>query len=631
MRTTFRAAVLGCCLLLLCGFVRGGYVSTPTGGFQGNPNVTISAINATGGIAASRSSGQIPASVQVSAAAITATGTSEAYEDLQYNWDFGDPTGTETFTNPYTGLVENANSAQTGPEATYVYRNVGTGSYTITLTMTGMNGSTPVTTTKTAIFTVSAFSPTTVLYWDSVGGSDSNNGTSPATPKQTYPTILTAIASVSSNTGFNFKCGSSWNTGASNGFNIGSKTLSHVHFQSYGTCGTAPVFNMNGANSYGIHTDGDGSSNQDDIVISGLNFQTVTGFDNTGSGSGAGGILTFADGSGSPGNLSNFFLDNVTVAQNINTTTSTNNVVDFSGNTANPNVLNNVVVWKSSFSGPPGTSSNTRMGLNMILGQWASVIGSSFSGNGTSTSQDHHIYPLMQNHAVFRYNTFNSASGKAFAINCDWNSISGGNETAQYWLISDNLVQGPIYFHDASNGQQNQQVLFSNFVTQRNRINITPTVTGGTINFVGGQSMTWRYNQIWNVDDTILSPMGSTSALYKFYFNYVYVASTAQTGPLFDYWNSSTSPGPLTYTTKFVITDNQIQDQRSSGTVWNLGWTNQSGALIDRNTTYTPNRTLSFGDQNTGKTFSQWQAAGFDPNGLNTNPGFINGAAGQFH
>src|SRR5262245_12733905 len=82
--------------------------------FGGNPNVTITAIDASGGIVASRTSGQTPCFIQVSASAITATGTSVPYEDLEYSWNFGDSAGTELIVNPTNNNIVNAN-AQSGP------------------------------------------------------------------------------------------------------------------------------------------------------------------------------------------------------------------------------------------------------------------------------------------------------------------------------------------------------------------------------------------------------------------------------------------------------------------------------------------------------------------------------------
>jgi len=58
--------------------------------FYGDPYTNVSAISDAGGIVLSRSSGVTPAFVQVSASAITATGTSRPYETLEYSWNFGD-------------------------------------------------------------------------------------------------------------------------------------------------------------------------------------------------------------------------------------------------------------------------------------------------------------------------------------------------------------------------------------------------------------------------------------------------------------------------------------------------------------------------------------------------------------
>ncbi|WP_199756784.1 S8 family serine peptidase [Tautonia sociabilis] len=85
-------------------------------------------------ITITRTEGFEPLIVQVSAA-LTTTDAGDAYTDLEYSWDFGDPFGREELVNPVTGALVNANSDQTGPEASYVYRSPGT--YTITLTVRG--------------------------------------------------------------------------------------------------------------------------------------------------------------------------------------------------------------------------------------------------------------------------------------------------------------------------------------------------------------------------------------------------------------------------------------------------------------------------------------------------------------
>lgn len=78
--------------------------------------------------------GVIPMCVQVSACETTCN-AGNAYGDLHYEWDFGEPAGSDTFVDHKTGKTVNANSDQQGPEAVYVYRNAGT--FTITLTAKG--------------------------------------------------------------------------------------------------------------------------------------------------------------------------------------------------------------------------------------------------------------------------------------------------------------------------------------------------------------------------------------------------------------------------------------------------------------------------------------------------------------
>jgi PKD repeat protein len=109
----------------------------------------------------SRATGAVPLVVQVHAADTTATFSDggaaflaavnrafDPYLDLEFSWDFGDAAGTETFTDPILGEV-NANTDQTGPAAAYVYRTPG--SYTITLTARGWNGSAYVTASTTTL------------------------------------------------------------------------------------------------------------------------------------------------------------------------------------------------------------------------------------------------------------------------------------------------------------------------------------------------------------------------------------------------------------------------------------------------------------------------------------------------
>lgn len=97
-------------------------------------------------------SGVIPFHIQVSASETTCN-AGNAYRDLHYEWDFGDSSGTEAFTDHFNSKTVNANNAQEGPEAAYLYRNPGT--YTVTLTVTGKDeNGTIITASTTTIRTI---------------------------------------------------------------------------------------------------------------------------------------------------------------------------------------------------------------------------------------------------------------------------------------------------------------------------------------------------------------------------------------------------------------------------------------------------------------------------------------------
>lgn len=102
--------------------------------YHGKPKIT-GLTTITPKIICSRSpAGAIPFFIMVSASETTAD-AGNPYRDLHFEWDFGDPNGTETFIDHWNGQTVNANNCQVGGEAGYVYRNPG--NYTITLTAKG--------------------------------------------------------------------------------------------------------------------------------------------------------------------------------------------------------------------------------------------------------------------------------------------------------------------------------------------------------------------------------------------------------------------------------------------------------------------------------------------------------------
>lgn len=108
--------------------------------------------------------GAMPFHIQVSAEGTTHDGArpENAYIDLHYEWDFGDPSGTETATDYWNGKTVNANNCQQGPEAVYLYRTPGT--YTITLTVKGKDSNGDLVTASTTTM------KTTASYYIYAGG-----------------------------------------------------------------------------------------------------------------------------------------------------------------------------------------------------------------------------------------------------------------------------------------------------------------------------------------------------------------------------------------------------------------------------------------------------------------------------
>ncbi len=189
----------------------------------------------------SNSSGFVGQGVQVSAKGTTCTGCSYPETQIEYRWDFSDSGGVETFTCPVTGAVLNANSDQHCHEAGYLYRSAGT--KTITCTARVWTGSAFITATATTTYTVNALS-LSMLYFDSVGGADGNNGLTSGAPKQTYSAIKTWLEGGSGRGAF-IKGGSSY-TAITTSITIPATTGCLI--EQYST-GNKPIFKADAAST----------------------------------------------------------------------------------------------------------------------------------------------------------------------------------------------------------------------------------------------------------------------------------------------------------------------------------------------------------------------------------------------
>lgn len=165
--------------------------------YAGHPKIT-GLTTITPKIVCSRTpTGVFPFFVQVSACETTSD-AGKTYRDLDYRWNFGDASGTETMTDHATGKTVNLNTSQMGPEAGYLYRTPGT--YTITLTLTGKdeNGTT-VTASTTSLLTLGQYY---IFMGQATGGTYTLTVNGETTSAIAYnasaATILTALQALAS-------------------------------------------------------------------------------------------------------------------------------------------------------------------------------------------------------------------------------------------------------------------------------------------------------------------------------------------------------------------------------------------------------------------------------------------------
>lgn len=587
---------------------------------RGNPNVTISSIDASGGIVCSRTNGQVPCFIQVSASAILANGTFHPYEDLDYRWDFDDDDGNELIANPGVGGGILNLHRQLGPEAAYCYRAAGT--YTIKLTIRGKNRPFFIKKIVTQQITVSDFVKTGGEYWfDSVGGSDSNDGLSSDFPMQSL-TALNRLLEDTSNRAFHIKRGSSYSGSVS--LNILPNALvprSGIRIDAYGI-GAKPRFNINsGSNSAVFMYNGSSfPSPKDDIVLSNLHFS------NSGTSTAHAIVWVGAFGHATAA-VSNIYFDNITSEA----TVSNANINNF---TMNCNAVSKahqtkMGLWNCTLISPV-TPSYLNQGIYCEAGAWFFFVGGSIVGGTFGATYDHHIYPNVQAHSLYRAINFGPGSLRNHCINTNWNSVSGSLEYAQFILIIDNNMTGTARCCDFDNGNNDPSAtLFKNVVIEHNRIH--DLNQDDVIITYATESLTIRDNEVWNcIGGRWYGPAPSAEhgAVHSshIYRNKIYVPAKV------DYSDDILSFPGTVWVQPQTITDNIIQDMRSTARIATIPFAEQVGATINRNQFYTPNDINSkyLRDGVTEKSLADWQAAGFDAKGSHANPNWIDPKNGDF-
>lgn len=572
--------------------------------YRGNPDSLTSAIDTSGGIACSRTSAEIPAFVQVSASAIAGTGLISAYialkpyQDFQYSWDFGDPSGVETFTCPAgsrAGQTLNANSDQRGPEAAYVYRTAGT--YTITLTIRYRNSNGTISRrTVTQSFVASAFNASGgTYYFDSVSGNDANDGLSSGAPKQTISAINTVAGTTHRR--IYLKRGSSW-TGT-------TQVKGYQRWDVYGS-GAKPIIDrtMDSAFTFTCLVD------STDIVVSNLDIRS--------QGAGSTAIwFTKNDNNG----LSDIYFDNVT-----------GNDLLGGGPCTIQGVSANCGLWKCDMTSQPAAWAG--IGPSQFYGgahYWQFFVGCAFAGagghsNGTSVL-GHHVYDQVREHSLYQWQTHGVGTGLRYCINANHNPAVAGVTEYPRWhsRVECDLSGTGVAGLEFSSAADPDDVRYKDVVIQ-------DCETSATNRLIYDESLsdaTIRDSYIYNMTDDLVIALNQETAQLRIYRNLQHHASgIGGTDPAFvGFFNTGTA-----WTTAQQVVDNIIVDMRSSAEIISLVSSEHTNSLIDRNQYYFPSDSNSkaFEDNGAEKSFAQWQALGFDGNGSVADPGWTDGANGDF-
>ncbi len=562
-------------------------------------------------ITISRVVGTTPFVVQATAAASTATWIDPVtntmsplpnpYDQLHYTWNFGEGNGSDTMTHPVTGKVVDADTHQTGPQATFVYREPG--AYTITLTASIRDLAGNVTQANTTIsVTATPFSGQT-QYFDPIAGSDSNNGLTAATPKQSWGAY------------------SSWVSGGDNrrallkrGTTMIQTSIlwsdrSHIRVEPYGI-GADPIIQADPSLA-GSMLRVWANHFLEDQVYSGIRF----------NGMGYATHCVLGYGGDDPAARDVAFLNCVFD----NSLPNGDSLVILTGNH-----LSRFAFWNCHFAHNDATGHGIYAYLNggMAPSEFLSIVGGSFVGGDSHPLLDHHIYANgWRSYDLMRWIDFGACISKNFCLNM--NCPSDGNQT-KYILIDGCDVTGCQNGIDASNGTNNPALgQFDHFLIQNTSIHDGGTGGSQSIGLMGYciRRLVLRDSLFYGnlIDMEVADP----AVDYNVYRNIYWRDSNVS-------WASSVN---LRSGQQGTFYDNVFEVASSPGLAQKIIKFNGTGSAsfdFRRNTYWCPNlisagQVAPFYDKDTSQslTMNQWLAI-YPNDGPYSNPGFTDPANGQF-
>lgn len=596
--------------------------------FEGNPYVNITAINTAGGILTSRTSGETPFHFSASASAITGTGTSAPYKDIEYRWTLEREDGSggweavtdsEEIYSPVSAAAYNTYTDQTKPEAAFCIRSehLRGGAQTdfrLTLTCRAWNGSGYVTETVTETITVDPYSGTT-YYYDPTGGSDSNDGLAETDegggvgPWQTGAKLISELAD---NTQHLIKSGETLTTASA----IFVQSYDGLRIGNYGGAANAIIQAASGITLETglLSMSMAGAGTPYDHVYSNITFD---GNDLVHS------VVDFYG--GAAGDVQAIYWNNCTFT---NTGATNNRTPIYIAMNSTTKV--GIGFWKCTVSttnqtGGQGIHLDTANGSTHP--DWVFAMATHVEGDGSNTTEHHHYYIKQGEHTLLRCLTFGASTGRNYCINLDKPIDTG---TDYKWVVIDECafdldtgIKNGIDVSSNNTGQSNSEIL--DVVIQHNAFFGDPTNTASTaIQFYNGDLVV-RDNTFRSLGGGFISQGDETSPLYV-YANLFYTPSSDTGNASKVFFNEANIVANR-------FSHNVIHDDTSDAEVLRMAWTKHGTGDIDYNQYYTPSDTTVFydDDANFRKNFADWQASGFDPNSINgVDPNFADPANGDF-
>ncbi|MEN6439768.1 MAG: choice-of-anchor Q domain-containing protein [Syntrophobacter sp.] len=222
-----------------------------------------------------------------------------------------------------------------------------------------------------------------------------------------------------------------------------------------------------------------------------------------------------------------------------------------------------------------------------------------------------------------------SNAGSCIYVGQDTSTSDAGDGKLNGAIITGNRIYGPVYFDNSLTGATNHGILYGQ--------NINGVIQGNYVNGAGyglvvkGTPSTWTAGRVAN--NVFVNCAGTGTSLIRIkgarnvpiYNNVAYIASgLAGADKVFDISINGT-------------------DQSATGTILKnniaVGVTNPvlsvdaasvSGLVADNNIWYRPAGSPTFSVSGSTQSWAQWQSAGYDTHGINTDPEFLDPVNGDY-